>query len=528
MTDAVVAPMAVALSTAVLALLTRRSLRIQLWLSIAGVVGYAIAVGNLIRLVFPQGRLTYQVGAWPAPFGITLVADPLSVFMLGLAAAVAVPVLVYSIRTVDTYGQRLSYHPLFHFLLLGVSGSILTGDVFNLFVWFEVMLMASYVLVVFYGGPAQTRAAFDYLVVNLFGSAVMLLAIGGLYATTGTLNMADMTRRLAHPDAWNIAPAPVLGLAGLLLAVFALKAGVVPFHFWVPGAYRAAPAPVTAMLAGVTKKVGVYAMIRLGFTVFGPAALDLGFGLRDSSLAYLGPVLLLGAGASILLGGIIAVSRDHLDDLLAYSSISQVGFILLPLGVGAVVPSIRPLAIAAALVYALNHALAKASLFLLSGSLEGGYGSADLSELSGLTTTAPITASAFLVGGFSLIGIPPLAGFFGKLLVFDTAIQGDHVLGLGLALAGALLTITYITRAWNRGFWGEPPQTVESGRIDRIELGVIVTMALGILLVGLAFDPVFEGAMEAGRSAVNARGYVEAVLGPDAWSVAPSTGGGGG
>jgi multicomponent Na+:H+ antiporter subunit D len=521
LSSVVVAPMAVALVGAVLTLLTRRWNQIQRGVSVVAVVAYAALVGVLVSRVFPDQILTYQLGDWPAPFGITLVADPLSVFMLVLSAAIAVPALVFSVRSIGTYGQELSFHPLFHFLLLGVSGSLLTGDVFNLFVWFEVMLMASYVLVVFYGGPAQTRAAFYYLVLNLVGSAVMLVAIGGLYATTGTLNMADMSRRLAHPAVWNVDLAAVLGLAGLLFAVFALKAGIAPFHFWVPSAYRAAPAPVTAMLAGVTKKVGIYAMIRLGFTVFAPAQVSLGFGFGSSTLSFLGLLMLIGAAASILLGGIAAIGREDLDELLAFSSISQVGFIVLPLAVGAVIPAVRELAIAAALVYALNHAMAKGLLFLVSGTIRDGTGTRSFANLGGLSRATPVLSASFVIGAFSLIGLPPLAGFFGKLLVFDTAIQARAILALALALAGALLTITYFTKAWNRAFWGETSSTVSAGTYDTVLIGVVATMALVVVAMGIGFDPIFGAASEAGHVAANPRGYVEAVLGTEGWSAVP-------
>lgn len=521
MSDLVVAPMAVALVGAVLTLLTRRWSRIQVGVSLLAVVTYAALIVVLVSRVFPDQTLTYQLGDWPAPFGITLVADPLSAFMLVLSAAIALPALVFSIRSISSYGQQLSFHPLFHFLLLGVSGSLLTGDVFNLFVWFEVMLMASYVLVVFHGGPDQTRAAFYYLVLNLVGSAVMLVAIGGLYATTGTLNMADMSRRLAHPEVWNVDLGAVLGLAGLLFAVFALKAGIAPFHFWVPSAYRAAPAPVTAMLAGVTKKVGIYAMIRLGFTVFAPAQISLGFGFGSSTIAYLGALMLIGAAASILLGGIAAIGREDFDDLLAFSSISQVGFIVLPLAVGATIPAVRELAIAAALVYALNHALAKGLLFLLSGTVRDGAGTRSFSDLGGLSRKTPVLSGSFLIGAFSLIGLPPLAGFFGKLLVFDTAVQARAVVALVLALAGAVLTITYFTRAWNRAFWGTTSPAVGEGQYDSVLIGIVAAMALAVIALGIGFDPIFGAAADAAGVAIDPQGYVEAVLGPEGWSAVP-------
>jgi len=295
--------------------------------------------------------------------------------MLTMAAGVGIASILFSVRYITPENQRVYYHPLFHLLSrAGVTGAFLTGDLFNLFVWFEVMLIVSYVFVAFYGTDYATAASFRYLVMNVFGSALMLVAIGGLYATTGTLNMADMARRLATPDAYGIDPAPVVGLSALLLAVFALKSGLVPFQFWVPAAYTAAPTPVTAMFAGVTKKVGIYAIIRLYFTVFATASVpvDLLGTTAASPLAFLprcwerwggehrrrrvrrrrsGPtrerVRVLEHRAGRLHRG----SRRHRRG-------------------GSPTGTLRGVAIAAALVFALHHALAKGLLFLSVAAVE--------------------------------------------------------------------------------------------------------------------------------------------------------------
>ncbi|WP_458185380.1 complex I subunit 5 family protein [Haladaptatus sp. NG-WS-4] len=518
MNQLVIAPLLVALVTAILTLLARRFQNVQRGVSLLGGIAYVFAVAALWADVEPLGAshvLPYQLGNWQAPFGITLVADSLSVFMLALGAVVSLAALVFSVRYVDEFGQRLSYHPLYHFMLVGVTGSFLTGDIFNLFVWFEVMLMSSYVLVVFYSGPQHTRAALHYVVLNLIGSAVMLLAIGGIYATTGTLNMAQLAQRLATGSG-NISPLPVLGLSALLFAVFALKAGIAPFQFWVPAAYRAAPAPVSAVLAGVVKKVGVYAIIRLYFTVFAELRIPGGLGLAGfggtSALAFFGPIMFVMAGASILLGGLGAVSREDIDGLLAYSSIGQVGFIILPLAIGATVPQVRTLAITAALVYALNHALAKGLLFLVSGSVFSSVGSIRFADLGGLTRKDPVLSGVFFVGALSLIGIPPLSGFFGKFLVFDVAGRAGATVALAFALVGAILTIAYFTRAWNRGFWGTESTMVEQGGRP-VGVVVVATLAVLVLLAGIGFDPVFQAAESAARAATDSQGYVGAVLG---------------
>jgi multicomponent Na+:H+ antiporter subunit D len=519
----VVAPMLAALGAAVSTTLTRRWPRLQRGLSLLGGLAYLGLVGLLARAVSDGGTLSYQLSAWRPPFGIVLVADALAVFMLVIAAVVGLAALVYSVFALDEFAQRVSYHPLFHFMLVGVSGAFLTGDIFNLFVWFEVMLMPSYVLVVFYSGAEHTRAGLQYVVLNLVGSAVMLVAIGGLYATSGTLNMADIARRLTDPAAPAIDPLPVLGLSAILLSVFALKAGIVPFQFWVPAAYRAAPAPVTAFLAGVTKKVGVYAIVRLVFTVLGgatladPIALP-GFG-GASFLDYFGPVLFLMAAASILLGGVGAVTRDDLDGVLAYSSIGQVGFIVLPLAVAATAEGpVRVVGLVAALVYTLNHALAKSALFLLSGAIYDRTGTRDLDSLGGLAGGAPVLAAGFFVAALALVGIPPLSGFFSKLFVFQTAIEAGVAgaaaawLALAVAHAGAVLTLAYITRGWNRAVWGEATSVIAGPTRSRRGLAVVpLVLAAAIVLVGVGFEPVYRAARAAATAALDRSGYVDAV-----------------
>jgi multicomponent Na+:H+ antiporter subunit D len=526
MTEVVVAPVLVALVTAILCLAARRSRLASQGVSLVGAVGYLLAVAALVTAVAgdADGVLVYELSGWQAPFGIVLVADSLSAVFLALTAVVSLAAVVYANRYVDPVGQRLSYHPLYHMMVLGVTGAFLTGDLFNLFVWFEVMLLSSYVLVVFYSGPEHTRAALQYTILNLVASAVMLLAVGGLYATLGTLNMADMARRLANPEAFGLTgtePAVALGLGGLLLSVFALKAGLVPFQFWVPDAYRAAPAPVTAMLAGVVKKVGVYAVIRVYFTVLGAGTVAEPLLGGGEFLAFFGPLLLVMAGASIVLGGIGAVGRPDLDGLLAHSSISQVGFIVLPLGIGALVPAVRELAVVAAVVYSINHGLAKGLLFLVAGAVRESFDTLRFDELGGLTGEAPLLSGAFFVGGLALVGIPPLTGFFGKLLVFDVAAQAlpaavaVGVAGLALALGGAVLTIAYFSLAWSRGFWGSTGAAVGRARTEPTLVAVAAVLALAIVAFGVGFEPVYAASLDAAGAALDTGGYVDAVLGGD-------------
>ncbi len=526
MSQLVIAPLIVALVTAVFTLGLGRYPRIQRVVSVSGAIGYAVAVAVVIRSVVlvpaAPGAVAYQVGGLPAPFGITLVLDGLSAFMLAISASVGLASVLFSVRYVTPGNQRVYYHPLFHLLVVGVTGAVLTGDLFNLFVWFEVMLIVSYVFVAFYGSGYATAASFRYLIMNVFGSGLMLVAIGGLYATTGTLNMADMARRLAEPAAYGVDPAPVVGLSALLLSVFALKAGLVPFQFWVPAAYIAAPPPVTAMFAGVTKKVGMYAIIRLYFTILAvaPTTVDVPGISGGSPLAVLAPALAVMAVASIVVGGFGAVGQDRLKSTFAYSSIGQVGFIALAVAVAAAADTmtLRRVGVAAALVFALHHALTKGLLFLATAAIEDAAGTDTLGDLGGIAGRLPVFAGVVFVGLLSLIGLPPLSGFFGKLVTFDTAVRGLAVgpavlsaIVLVALLVGAALTILYGTRVWVGGFWGPETSAVEVATVNPGQLAILVALSVAVIVVGIGFDPIHRFAETAANAAIDSDAYIEVV-----------------
>jgi multicomponent Na+:H+ antiporter subunit D len=267
------------------------------------------------------------------------------------------------------------------------------------------------------------------------------------------------------------------------------------------------------MLAGVVKKVGVYAIIRLYFMVFAAATIPVSFpGIGGQGfLAFFGPVLFLMAAASIFLGGFGAVAQDDMDGLLAYSSIGQIGFVVLPLAVAATIPDLRALGIAAALVYTVSHGLAKPLLFLVSGAVRSATGTTRLSALGGLTEHDRVLSAAFFVGGLALVGIPPLTGFFGKFLVFDVAGRAGSTLGLAVALGGAILTIAYVTRAWNQGFWGQPSDLVIGATRKPVLVGVPVVLAALLVALGVGFDPLMSAANAAAEAALDLEGYVDAV-----------------
>jgi multicomponent Na+:H+ antiporter subunit D len=290
----------------------------------------------------------------------------------------------------------------------------------------------------------------------------------------------------------------------------------------VPSAYRAAPLPIAAVFAGASKKVGMYAIVRLYFTVLGDASVTTAVPLVgvDSPLAFLAPVLLVMGLASILVGGVGAVSRTHLDGLLAYSSIGQVGFIAVPIAIaaGTSSASLRHLGILAGLVYALHHALAKSLLFLSAGAVRDAAGTTRLAQLSGLGERSQVFSMTVLVGSLSLVGIPPLAGFFGKFFVFSAAAEQfatASVAGSGLILAvllvGALLTIVYATRVWVGGFWGAQSDRVQVATLDRAQVAILAVLAAVVVAVGLGFEPVYQFADAAATAALDTDGYVGAI-----------------
>jgi len=285
------------------------------------------------------------------------------------------------------------------------------------------------------------------------------------------------------------------------------------------------------MLAGVVKKVGIYALIRLYFTVFAAAQFDALAGLPwgdGSALAYFAPVVLVMAALSILFGGLSALGADRVEGLLAYSSIGQVGFIVLPLSVAAFAPAdataVRRLGIVAALVYALNHTLSKGLLFLVVGTIRDAFGTTRFHDLDGIARNQPVVAGAFLIGGLGLVGLPPLTGFFGKLLVFQSAVVAESWLALGVALGGALFTIAYVSRAWNRGFWGVQSPAVEGATADRRQVAILVAVASAVVLLGVGFQPVYEFAGHAADAALDRAQYVDTVL-PDGGALETEGGG---
>ena len=494
--------------TAILSIVLRER-NFRDYLSFAGSIIYFFFTASLAQKVLVNGPLSYQAGGWAAPYGITLVADSLTVLMLLLTSLVFIAVNLYSWGYISDKGKESGYYAFLHFMLAGMSGAFTTGDLFNLFVMFELVLMSSYALVAYSGSRESLFISMKYVVLNLIGSSLMLVAIGGLYSVTGTLNMADMAVILAEG---SVNMAPVLGLSMILFCVFAIKSGLVPFHFWAPPVYSNSPPPASALMAGISKKVGIYAVIRLYITVFSGAVMP------ENALLFAGQPINMATGylvgvmavITVLLGGISAVNRNSLDKLLSYSSVGQIGFIYVPVSIAMITGSHT--ALNAALAYIIAHGLAKPALFMISGIIEKIAGTSRLDELGGLSESSFMLSAVFFISAFSLVGVPPLTGFFGKMMVFQSLISSGNFITLVSLLAGAVLTLMYCSKAWLEIFFGEPVDFDRSKTSKKEVLSVII-LAVLILFLGMNFEAVYQVIEKAAQASLETQAYTETVLG---------------
>lgn len=416
-------------------LAARYHVGIQRVFSIVGVL-MLITVACGLAWQASDGTVTlYQMGDWAAPFGIVLVADRLSTMMVLLTAVLALFVLLYAIGSGwDNRGRH--FHALFQFQLMGIMGAFLTGDLFNLFVFFEVLLIASYGLMIHAGGNDRLRAGVQYVLFNLIASTLFLFALGSIYAETGTLNMADLANRVAAIDASETVGIRVAAV--LLLLVFAIKAAVVPLHFWLPSSYAEAPAPVAALFAIMTK-VGAYAIIRV-YTMIFPPDLAVTSGLHE---LWLLPAALV----TLAIGMIGVLAAKRLDRLVAFAVIGSMGMVMVSISI------FTPASIAAALYYIVHSTLAGAALFLVSDLVRTGRADLHLTPQAPVAGSA-LTAALFFAGAIAMAGLPPLSGFLGKLLILDAAYENTGMVWIwAVVLISSLISIVGFSRAGSILFW---------------------------------------------------------------------------
>lgn len=476
----------------------------KLWKGLADVVGNLVAALLVVLSAYGVAHLfggappvVHKMGGWLPPIGIVVVFDSLTALVVLIANLVGFAALLFSIRYLDKFTGRWRYYTLFMLLFAGLNGVALAGDMFNMFVFIEIAAIASYALVAFGTAAEELEAGFKYMVLGEVGSLSILLGIAMLYAKTSTLNMADMSRSLT---AMGQTPFFWFALVTLMTG-FAIKMAMVPFHSWLADAHMAAPSPVSAVLSGVfIKTLGVYTMARVVFNVFGLT--------RASAPAFFNLLVAFGL-LSIFTGGLLAVRQEDYKRLLAYSSVSQIGYILLGFGIG------NYWAIAGALFHVLAHAVSKGLLFLASRSIERATGTRELSKLSGLEKPMPVTAWSYILGAMSLAGAPPFAGFFSKLFIILGAVAAKMY---WVAVAAALfstVTLSYLLKVINGVFFcrqdREPTPARESPAMILLVLVLLVAVAL---VFGLGFRQVLDWMVgPAARVLFSGLDYAKAVLG---------------
>lgn len=452
-------------------------------------IATAVLAVLAVRMLFEQ-PFAYHVGNWRAPYGILLVSDGLSTMMLVIINVIGFLAVVYSLKYMTTYTAKPKYYTLYLLMMAGMNGVVITGDMFNLYVFLEIASIASYALVGFGCEKNELEASFKYLILGGVASTAILFGIAFLYAMTGTLNMPDMAVQL---EAIGINHAVGFVLA-LFIMGFGLKASSVPFHAWLPDAHPSAPAPISAMLSGVLiKALGVYAIARILYNVFGPDAMI-------SSI-----VMFLGA-LSMLVGVFLAVGQSDFKRMLAYHSISQMGYVMMGLGLGLnprVDPAVAALGLFGGLFHLVNHAVFKSCLFLCSGSYEYRTGTRDKHEMGGLVRRMPVTSVTCSIASLSISGIPPFNGFWSKLIIIVAFLRAGYTVYGAIAALVAFMTLISFVRLQSSVLFGKLPQRFakirEAPFAMTAPLVVLAAMCLGI---GIAYPWIDRGMLAAARDAL--------------------------
>jgi multicomponent Na+:H+ antiporter subunit D len=483
-------PILVPLVTAVLLQLMPHRPKVLRLVAFSGALAILVASIAILVRVERQGIQVVQIASWPAPFGITLVADLFSSMLVLMVGIIGTAITAHSFSGVDPRREAFGYHALIQVLLMGVAGAFLTGDIFNLYVWFEVMLIASFVLMSLHRTRAQLHAAFTYVGLNLLASAFLLTAIGLLYGQGGTLNMADLAR--AWPE--RRTPALDAGIAMLFLTAFGIKAGLFPLFFWLPASYHTPPAAIGALLAGLLTKVGVYAMIRV-FTLLFP---DPQGGVYALVLALSVTTMVVG-----LLG---AIGQGDFRRALSFNLVGHIGFTTVGLALW------TPSALGGSILYVLHHMLVITSLFLVSGVFLRQRRTTSLAALGGLYRRQPFVATLAMIPLFSLAGVPPLSGFVAKLAVIRGVLAAEHYWVAAIGLMVSLLTVLSMARLWEGAFWKASPAAPPVARLSSamlVPIAALVSLTLGLTI---AAGPVFELSVRAAEQLLDRNGYVSAVL----------------
>ena len=486
-------PILIPLSGAMTALLLRRQRRFQAgWTLSMMLLSFAASL-LLLWVVWQGGEpLVYQSGGWPAPFGVSIVADMLSALFVVMTQLVMVTGIIYALGSKDTVVTYPTFYPLFLLLATGLTGALLTGDLFNMYVFAELLVISGTVLTAVSDDAYGTEAAYKYFYISLLASFFMLLAIGCMYVSYGTLNMADLAARIAADGERPL----LLPAIAFLMATFMVKSAVFPFHFWQPDFHAAAPTPVSAMLSSVVVKLGIYGFLRMITLLY----------VDQAPLIRL--ILLILGIVGVIFGGLSAIGAHNVKRMLAYSTIAQVGFILVALGWGTTA------AITAAIVFAFNHSLIKAAMLMLAGYVasRASIKSAAFDVVTGVGKPLPAAGLLFFLGSLALAGIPPTNGFVSKTLLFGSGINAAGYWALFLIGVTSIFTLIYTIRAFQRIWWLKPAEGISAKSSgDRLFAPAILVILL--LMFGVWAEPLVALAQATSIWLGEPTAYIQAVLG---------------
>jgi multicomponent Na+:H+ antiporter subunit D len=490
LTNLLVIPLLIPLCTAVLLIFFKERVKLQRGLSLGSALLSVAAALVLVGRIHKEGILTLSMGGWKPPFGIVFVGDMLAGLLVLSTSVAALCILLYSFGSIGRQREEHYYYPFFFFLLVGVNGSFLTGDLFNLFVCFEVMLIASYALIVLGGTRKQLKETVTYLIVNVLSSTLFVAAIAYLYAAVGTLNMAHLSQRIAEAGTGGVLHV----VAMLLLIVFALKAGLFLF-FWLPGSYSAPPSAVRALFGALLTKVGLYAILRTFTLLFYEDRI-----LAESWIGWM-------AAVTMLLGGLGAVAYRDIPRILNYNVIISAGFIALA------VVFANPDAFTGVIYYLLHDMLAKGMLFILGGMIIAAAGRSQLQNMGGMLKRYPLLGWMFLILTLALVGVPPLSGFAGKLLLLRGGFQAGQLALPLIGLASSFLVLYSLIKIFRVAFWGEE-KPVASGASAPTRGGMAAASILlcCILVLGLGAEWIYPYVSQAADVLAHPTVYIEAVL----------------
>ncbi|MDP5272753.1 Na+/H+ antiporter subunit D [Chengkuizengella axinellae] len=492
MSNFIILPILIPILTGILLVFFRTKITLQKWLSVIALILNTLNAGYLIYIVNQKGIQTLEIGGWKPPFGIVFVADMFALLLVFTTNIIAIFCLWYAFKTIGKGRESYFFYPFFQFLIAGVSGSFLTGDIFNLFVFFEVMLISSYVLIVLGGRKIQLRESIKYVLVNIVSSILFVSSVAFLYGITGTLNIADLSVKVTQLGLNG----PLLVVAFLFLIVFSLKAALF-VYFWLPGSYSAPPAAIAAIFSALLTKVGIYAIIRTFSIIFYQEPQ-----ITHQFIAWI-------AALTMILGVIGAVAYNNVKQILAYNVITSVGFIVFGFAV------FSKDALEGVIFYLIHDMNIKALLFLAGGALITIAGSSQLKDMGGFIKKHALLGWILFITALALAGIPPLSGFIGKLLILKGALAANSITFYwftGIALLSSLLVLYSVTKIFMNAFWKEPNTNVESnGNIKGILAPCIVLLLFSVIL-GVGAEWLYPFVEKAAAPLMDPSIYIDAVL----------------